>query len=87
MKVCTTVKHLTIILIITAAFRGLYAQNSDVKISDLFTSQNYFTLQKQYPKLKKHTGDQLCLFTEAYLQSDCSIYGFPDFDTLKGINL
>jgi len=48
-------------------FRHLVAQESDMQLYDLFSKQDYFTLNEQYPLLKKQASKQYLLLTEAYL--------------------
>jgi hypothetical protein len=43
------------------------AQQSDLKLKELLSKQDYFALNEQYPLLKKYASKQYQLFTESYL--------------------
>lgn len=62
-------KKLILLLLIIGIKTFTYSQSSDKRISELFASQDYFTLKQEFSKLSENASEQLRLFSSAYIDS------------------
>lgn len=61
-------RKLILSLIIFLTISSAYAQNADIRVSELINSSDWFTLEKEYPLLKDSIQyDYVLLMAEAML--------------------